>query len=385
VSDLLEIPNLYGEGQQYLQYFGRRYVLGENVRSSLRWSPRDIFTRIYGLCAFLWRILICVSLMLAACMLFHGLGIILAVAGFALWVGVPMVRLIRHVRHHDGLHRQRQARLAIAVLTGFGLICVCSGLGWPGAKSAPVIVQYEPLAYVRASSPGFVREIHVVSGQYVSAGEPIARLENRELCAELPDLRLAIQQSRGKLRVFKQSDEMHSYQAELERVRSLKEKLQQKQEQIDDLILRAPSPGRVIARNLPSAIDTFLQQGDHLAAIGDESKKELQISISQPDFHHFEAQLARPLSIRLSGGTVMTGVLEHVDPRATNRAPHETMYASLGGPMQNRKLSSEQESEQFELASEVSFGLGEAGKRSAGFSVVHYAKRFLATCTGSKT
>ena len=350
LSDLFEIPNLYSGGQQYTQYVGRRYILGEKINSSLRWSSREIFTRVYGFAALLWRVFICASLIIAASLMFHGLGIILAAVAVVLWIGVPFARLIKHVCRRDGMQRQRKTRLAIstlalAMLAFFAFNAVC----WPGAKKAPAIVQYEPLAFVRASSPGFVRKIHVLSGQRVDLGQPIAELENRQLVAELKDLEIAIEQSLLKSRVFKQNDEMHSYQAEMEQLHAYQEKRDEKRRQVELLTLRATASGRVIARDLVHRIGTYLHEGDELAAIGDESRKELQIAISQSDFDPFEAQIGNQVNVRISGSIVLECKLERVDPRATNHPPHESMHASLGGSLESRALSGEGNGEKFEL------------------------------------
>ncbi len=349
LSDLLEIPNLYSEGQQHLQYLGRRYILGENVTSTLGWSARDVFTRVYGIAAFAWRIFICASLVIAASMLFHGMGILLAIVAVALWVGVPIVRLLKHVGRPDGLQRYRRRRLAVTmVAVGTIGFLVLGSVPWPGVKRAAAVVQYEPLAFVRASSPGFVEKIHVLSGQQVEAGQVIAKLRNRQLVAEQHDLELAIKQSLIKSRVFKQSDEMHSYQAEMEQLWSLQDKLSEKREQVDQLTLLAPVAGRVVARELSIRIGTYMQIGDELAAIGDETRKELQIAIPQSDHEPFLAQLGNPINVRISG-VVLTSELASVEPRATMKAPQESMYAALGGPLESRAVDSEQGGRTFEL------------------------------------
>ncbi len=350
LSDLLEIPNLYADGQQYLKYVGRRYILGEHAVSALRYSKRDLFTRLYGIAAFCWRIFICVSMVIAAAMLFHGLGMILAAAAIVLWVGVPIARMLKYVCRRDALHRRRQTRLAISTSLVMLMAYCALGIGWPGAMRAPAIVQYEPLAFVRASSPGFVQALHVKSGQRVETGDPIGTLENRELVTELRDIELSIEQSLLKSRVFKQSDEMHSYLAEMEQLRSLKEKREQKARQVNDLVLRAPVAGRVVARNLSLLLGTYLDQGDELAAIGDESRKELKVAISQSDFDQFKAQLGRSINARISGGYVLSSQLVRVDPRAQPLAPDESMYAVFGGPLESRaKKTDDGQADGFEL------------------------------------
>ncbi|NND99605.1 MAG: HlyD family efflux transporter periplasmic adaptor subunit [Pirellulaceae bacterium] len=350
LSDGLGIPNLYSEGQQYLQYLGRRFILGEKVTSPLRLTPRDLFTRAYGVAAFGWRILICVSLVIAASLLFKGLGILLAVAAVLLWVGVPLVRLAKYVRRPDGMQKHRTRRLAFISAAGAAVsYAILGGVMWPGAQQAHAVVQYEPLAFVRATSAGFVRELYVQSGQNVQAGQVIAQLENRQLVAEQQDLELAINQSIIKSRVFKQADEMHSYQGEMEQLRSLQEKLAEKTKQVQELTLRAPAAGRVVARELKTKLGTYVQEGAELAAIGDEANKQLQIAITQPSYDRFTEHIGSRVHIRVSGGVVLQSTLESVQPRADKKAPQDSMYAALGGPLESRSVQSDSGDESFEL------------------------------------
>lgn len=58
----------------------------------------------------------------------------------------------------------------IATIFAFGVL-LFAVVPWPGAVRAPTIVQYSPMAVVRAGSPGFVRQIEVHSGEFVEEGE----------------------------------------------------------------------------------------------------------------------------------------------------------------------------------------------------------------------
>jgi putative peptide zinc metalloprotease protein len=359
LSDSLEIANLYGEGQQYLQYLGRRYILGEKIHSSLRWTPREVFTRIYGIASLLWRIVICISLVLAASMMFDGFGILLALAAVIMWIGVPAVGMLKYVCKPDGLQRRRQARLLVASIATLFVGYIAMDLRWPGATRASVVVEYEDLTFVRATSAGFVRQINVQSGDTVVEGQPIAILENLELVAELEDLNLSIKQSQLKCRVYKQNDEIHSYQAEKEQLLSLRTKQFEKSQQVDQLTLRASSPGRVIARNLSLRIGDYLEIGDELAAVGDENAKELRLAIDQGDYDQFKSHVGENVKVRISGGAVLTSTLKQVEPRATKQAPHESMYASLGGQLPCRSVDSDQAVGQFELLSKHFTGVVE--------------------------
>ncbi len=352
LSDWLEIPNLYGDGQQYLRYLGRRYVLGEVMGSPIGWTWRNIITRIYAVCALCWRVVICLSLFTAAVLMFDGLGLLLGIAAVVLWIGIPLFNLAKYLLRRDALRVNRLRRVAM-VYASVAVCCtsVWYGVAWPSKMSAHAIVQYEPMAFVRASSPGFLRSIHVESGSDVQLGQVIAELENRELVAEADDLEIAIQQSLIKCRVFKLNDEMHLFQAETEQRNSLQEKLAEKQRQIEGLTLRATASGRLDARELRHRLGMYLDVGDQIGVIGDESKKELQIMISQSQLDSFAEHVGDSVRVRISGGVTLTTRLLRVEPRGTRQPPDESLYAAMGGPLESKAVHDPGTSQSMELVS----------------------------------
>ena len=89
LSDLVDIPNLYSDGQLFLRQLGRKYFLGLPTElSSGSWS-RDAFVRLYGIAAFFWRTSVTFFLILAAAIMFEGAGLVIALFAAAIWLVVP--------------------------------------------------------------------------------------------------------------------------------------------------------------------------------------------------------------------------------------------------------------------------------------------------------
>jgi putative peptide zinc metalloprotease protein len=334
LSDWVEIPNLASDGQGYMTYLGKRYALGERVTSPLRLSPRDCFVRCYGAAALAWRILVCVSLVIASAMMLKGLGIVLSIFATILWLVIPACQLIRYVIRDDARRRNRQWRLlTTGWMGGVAIALTVFRIGLPGNNVIPAIVHDESLQSARAIFPGFVVEIFVAPDQFVRKGDPIARLDNAELIADLADLELAIEKSTLKSRVFQQTEEIHSHQAEADQCSSLEEKRQEKEKQVSDLVIRSPRDGRVIARGLDAQLGMYLKTGDSLVMIGDASDPELKIAIPPQYYECFSRSLGQTVEVRLPGGMQTNVRLDRVDPRATIDAPHESMLASNGGDL----------------------------------------------------
>ena len=160
LTDWLELPNLYSRGQQFVSKLSRRLLLGD--RNAAVNTTRIVW--LYGLAAWWWRLVVCVSLIAGAAALFHGAGIVIAAVAIFSWFIVPAYRTLHALWAEPD--RKKQLRPiaivgAIAVLGGM-LLCYTP---WPFPGRSPGIVEYEPLSIARAESSGFVREILVTPGK----------------------------------------------------------------------------------------------------------------------------------------------------------------------------------------------------------------------------
>ncbi len=334
LSDSLLLPNLYASGQQDLRYMAKRYMLG--INSTLPdWSRRDaVIIRAYGVASLVWRVLVSAGMIITAATLFHGAGIVLAGVALVLWLGLPAMSFIRYL--FFGKPGERPSRLRFCCTAGSAVttfVAVFGFVPWPGARNAPAVVEYSPHTVVRAFSAGFVREIYVHDGQQVSKCQPLLMLESRELKRELADLDLQIRQSTIRSQRHEQKGEIAQKQAEAKNREALVTQHSEKSSQIEQLTIRATHAGSVVRRNLAEIRDTYFNEGDEILAIGDESQKELRVSLSQDDLEAFT---------RLSGASVQIDILRlplwqarvrTVIPRATPTLTHPALAAANGGPL----------------------------------------------------
>ncbi|MGB6044005.1 MAG: efflux RND transporter periplasmic adaptor subunit, partial [Pirellulales bacterium] len=334
LSDALDVPNLYGSGQQYLQYAGRKWLMGLNGTLP-PWPQRAArMIKIYGFASFAWRIFICTAMLVAAATLFHGAGIVIAVLGIISWVGVPAYRFARFAFTGKNLRWSQRGRL---VLTSSAIVsvvvvvfCVCP---WPFAHRAPGYVEYSPVTVVRADSAGFLRTIHVRNGQRVEQGDVLAVLQNDDLELELAGLDLRIEQSRLKRIAHQTRHEMAAYQAEQKEVESLKKQKAEIKAQVHQLTMRAPAAGTVLRRRLDGLAGIYLKQGDEILSIGNNSQKEIRLSVAQQDVEFFRSALDATVQVRIAGGTKIQATLTELEPRASQEPPHLSLCATNGGSL----------------------------------------------------
>jgi putative peptide zinc metalloprotease protein len=339
LSDLLDRPNLYTDSSQHLNRMANRLFFGiesDSVRSS---RQDTLLTGTYGVAAFVWRLLICAGLLISASVMFHGAGIVLAVAGVLLWFGRPLLRLLQKLWLLARLDPPKAIRAAVVGTSGAAALGSFLFLTpWPAGATAPGILDHQDLAVVRAETPGFVRSIHVADGESVAYDQLLIELENEELANEVADIRAAIEQSNIRRRQFIGKHETASAQVESENHSALQKRLTEKLQQSEASTVRAPIAGRVMSRSLVWAEGTYAQPGTELVAIGNDSRKELRVTISQDDARWLEASAKNPdqgatIDVRLRSVGLVQGTVRRILPGATRTPLHESLTAPAGGPL----------------------------------------------------
>ena len=334
LSDGINIPNLSSNASQSLKGLLARWFLGTPGRQIGWRGGKGLFVRVYSVLAFLWRIVVCAGLIIAASVLFHGAGLVLAAFAMLHWLCRPMLRAARVWARHAGRRPELVFRLVFSIGAVAGLLhAAWNVVPWPGARQAAGIIEYAPLSIVRADVAGFVEEVFVADGQEVEQGEVLARLRNEDVETECRALEREREQSALKRRGHLEKGEIALAQVEEKKGEALEKRLAELNARRAGLLVRAPIRGRVMARELPWLRETYLEEGDPILEIGQPREKELQIAISQPDIETYRSRLQQPVRVRLRSGETVRGMLVKLDPRATETPPHPALCAPHGGPL----------------------------------------------------
>ncbi len=358
LMDWLEIPNLYGAGQQFWTAVKTRVLYGRSVPLPGD-SPRQRhLIACYGLLSGLWRVVVYLTLIILA---FAALpinesqiiwAILASVVAYSVW------KLRKKKNSPSPFDASARSRAIIIRCAGLGLIAVALFcLASPFRLSTPGIVEYEPFQAIRNASPGFVESVRVRWGETVEAGQVIAVLVNKDLEYELADANCEVEMSKLALRAAQKKNDLGAAKAEQEKLASLENKLAEKRDRIARLTVTAPSAGVVVSRQLESLEGKYLAVGSELVLLGDESRKEVRAAVDQDDADDFLDQVGRPVWIR-AGNRVFSSSLTQLEPRASVDPIHPALSAAKGGPLPVRRkpLKSSDKSEdsdktEFELIS----------------------------------
>jgi putative peptide zinc metalloprotease protein len=341
LMDLLEIPNLYGFGQQFW-----RSVRGKILSSRSVVFPGDTpwqrgIIACYGFLAAIWRCMVYLSLTILTLAIFpfeesHMIWCIITLfAALAFW------RIVQ--QHRLPSPREKSSPVRTVLISGAGCLLVGSSLlcfSTPFRITAPAIVEYKPLLVIRNYSPGFVRKIEVKSGQTLKPGQVIAVLANDELDYETADLQREIDISRLTIRTLQHKEEIASLKAEQQKLEALEKQLDEKVKQASRLVVRAPRSGTIISRQPELLLGKYLFEGSEVALLGDENCKEIRLAVDQDDSDAFFAQVGKIVSIR-AGSQIFSNVITQIEPRASLEPLHPALAATKGGTLSVRRKSKE--------------------------------------------
>jgi multidrug efflux pump subunit AcrA (membrane-fusion protein) len=242
------------------------------------------------------------------------------------------VHYLIHYQGPDAPDRRRFAKLCAAAAVSAGIL---GCLPWPGGIAATGVVDYDPIASIRAASPGFLQTLHVHSGQTVHSGAPLVTIANPQTEMELTNVRIAAEQAEIRARIMQDEGDVAGYQVEKRHLESLAEQERELAQKVASLQLSAPTEGRVIGRELKLLQNQYLASGAEILAIGNDRRKSILVAVPQTDVEYFLNQVGTRVRIRVAGQGMLRGggMLLKVNPRASQQLFHPALAAAYGGPL----------------------------------------------------
>ncbi|MCA9053198.1 MAG: efflux RND transporter periplasmic adaptor subunit [Planctomycetaceae bacterium] len=341
LADLLGLPNLSKHGAQAWRQLGRRWVLG--LRGEVPQWPegRTWLVLFYGLAAVVWRVVICVGLILAADALWFGAGIILATLATILWGFVPLGRLLWFVlRGTTTEHPSRLRFASVVTLAAAGLWLVGRGVTWSPQIEAPAVVAFYPTTEIRSAVGGFVERLSIHEGDLVQAGQELLRLRNDELQADLADLNRQLEQTQLRGQVLLQQKELSAWEAEQERLAGLEKRRRQLEGRRSALIVRAPREGVVLDAEINSLVGQYIQAGEPLLSLGGTGDKQVLAMIEPGERTAFDESVGTSVDVRFDGRAtdMRSGRIVSLASRAVHELPHAALGAHAGGELDVRAV-----------------------------------------------
>lgn len=344
LSDLLNIPNLYTKGTKWFGDRLKSLFFGLPMTAGICGPDEHTCVAVYGSLAFFWKISISVGLIIASSVLFQGAGIILAVLGAVLWIGMPVIQQYQQLFGENAKQAINRSRTAISCgLSMIFLIGMFTFFRAPSIKSAPAIVQFGDETIVRAGADGFIQEILVDDGQHVHEGDSLIIMSNPQLSLEVDRLRRQAEEARIQSRIHQQLQETSLAQSANQNYVSLMEQTAEKQKQADALIVRAEFDGFAFQRGLANSKGNFAERGSPLLTLARRNQKEIVVSVDQQDLESLRDNEGASVRVIMPGVSQFESKLDKIDPTASSRPSHISLCAHVSGPLAVKPAASNEQ------------------------------------------
>lgn len=345
LTDLCELPNLATHGQQHVRALARRFLLGIKSPPLRLPEGHERWVLTYGLAAAAWKVVVCVSLVLAASRIAFGAGIALAVVAATHWVLIPAAKKLKWLATDPQIGRSNRLRFSALVATGaVAIFSACSFLTWTERFEVPVVVVHAEQTEIRSGSSGLIDQVWVDQGQWVHEGDRLLRLQNPELEALRDDLQLAIAQSRLRQRQFHQAGLQAACEVERKTAIGLRDRLDQLETRLQQLTVRAPHSGTILTSDPEALRGRYVGPGAKLLTVGDNRQIELRALVPQEASRDIEAVGSQSLTVHIWGDGLLnrSGHVLSVQPRATSEIEFTQLVAPNGGPVAVRARAVDQ-------------------------------------------
>jgi putative peptide zinc metalloprotease protein len=348
--DLIETPNLKQKSNAYITWWAQKFLLGMH-QTPLRlatWELSPLFG-IYAVLSYLygWFILYKIAFLIFDILEPFGLSF-LSRTYVALFLftslALPIYRLMKTVRQSPEFSpvvRPRLHRAAWAALILIGLLFI---LPWRDTIKRSAVLEHGKVELITSKTPGFLREVHVQSGQPIKKGDLLGRLENFALTSELRELELELEGLEVRYRAaFTDPDpNIRNSAAAIKKLQEeLHEQITARQELLSALELRAPADGIVRTLRPQELEGLYFPAGQPILEIGHTGPLRVIIALNEREARRVHAgQSARVKFTSLPGFTLegqiagepVAGLLEFSSPLLANMAGGDV--PSEAGPNQ---------------------------------------------------
>ena len=337
LSDFLEIPNLATHGRQWLKGQFKWLYFGAKPTPIKETGYRGLAVRAYGISAMAWFFLIAVGMSLAASGLIEGFGLIIALIGCILWVGIPLFKLASFTIAGTDTERPNRlwfaSAMTLTLLLVGGFLVFCPS---PSVITAPVVIEFEQWSIIRSNAAGFAKQIHVSDGDSVNEGDLLVTLENKDIGLELASLKIDIEISKLRIDNLFNAGEISQVQHERESLTSMLERKAELDARISDLKIFAPRSGTVLARGLGTLKGQYMTPGEEIMSIGKPGDMHAVGLAEQTDVDWILENPDTDVELQLWGryeSEMIPGKITKIDPRARDDLPNEAFAAVAGGPL----------------------------------------------------
>ena len=329
LSDWIEIPNLAARSNRYWGYLSQRYLLKIDQVMAPQGSSTEIrWLFFYAPLAFIYRIFISITIALFVASQFFVLGVVMAIWALMNSLLMPLFKLLKQVVSHP-TRRDRGMTITGGIFVFLLLFIFVIPL--PSSTLTQGVVWVPEDSRVYSSIDGFVSEVLVQSGDTVTKGQPLIRLESLELEKEVDILKARLTEYRARYQAGLREDRAQALVLN-EEIALLEAELSRASERQSSLLIKSPDEGRFLLSVAGYLPGRFLTRGQEVAYVLGEKNTNVRVVVHQDDIDKVRLH-TNSLSARMSEnqGQLLEASLKQEVPAASQELPGPALSLDGGG------------------------------------------------------
>jgi len=335
LSDILEIPNLAQRSRQYIYYLVRKYAWGvKQARNPAHTGGERGWLAFYAIASMIYRVVICVGILLFVANKLFFLGAILAAAAFVAWVLVPLGRFVRYLATSGELARVRGRAVASTVAV---LLLILGGVGLipaPDRVRVGGVVEPVNMAVVYSEAEGFVIDCLPSGTAVTPRGAPLVRTANPELEARRRQLLAERRRLEARRRLAQTSEEIAAAQIIAEQLQVVDEKIARVEDELAALEVHAPLAGTWISPDIDRVKGAYLRRGEKIGLVAGLGETLIRATASQQQAAMLEEAEGRvEIRVRNRPDLRLTGRVLKILPAGQEQLPSRALGYAAGGSM----------------------------------------------------
>ncbi len=391
-SDLLELPNLQQRATAMLRSACFKLGLGvdEAIEENASAATRRWLVG-YGLAAYAYRFVLIYGIAFVLTGFFRSVGLewmakTLSAYSWLILLAMPLVSLVKFLRHPSSRHRLSARRPAVALVVMALLIIGFFSLPMPATVHAPFVVEPQGLHTIYVQQDCVLEKLLVKPGQWVMVGQVLGVQRNLDLEMQITSIEGELAGSRRQLEMLRHvphpsPEDLRERQGLQARLTSKLATLDELNQRMSQLTLRATRAGVVFPNWIePGSVGAFdlerfsgwtmvandgprfLRRGEVLCRIGDPGQLQAKLSIDQSDIRRVEPGQGVRLQLESLAGAKLRGTIASVT-RQNVQSVSPVLTIPYGGSIETKPVASSQALGDGEAA-----GAGKASPSAATFA-----------------
>ena len=332
--DAIGMPNLSTRSTQYLAYLVKRYLFGVHSLESLASTTSERnWLAVYGVLAFLYRIVIMVVIVMFVVEAFPMIGMLIAIWATITMVTIPVFKHLKVLFTGSALQRNRTRAVASTGALTVLVILLMFAVPAPLSTISEGVITPPERSELRAGNDGVIIKLIAEPDNWVVRGQALIETEDVFLSTKIKKMEAEKRQLLAEKKVLLNDQKQVKAGILDEQIQIAEADLNRAHEQARSLIIRSPVDGLFLIEMPGDMQGNFVHHGDLLGYVADLAHPTVRVAVPQSDIGLIRDHV-QGVTVRIIDrvATVVQADIVRQVPSAVQRLPSAALGPLGGGP-----------------------------------------------------